>query len=344
MSQPYSGYAKALLERQSYPDLRMYPGGPPQRPYDVTAHTLPLLMGVDVRTLSRPFAPAGAVSPAIERPGRLSASDSESWMAVNRIWRSGGAVWRDTVSGDFASSSPGAGWKRLQRPRVGLYQSFMPEMDEGWTRWLLEQFGFEYSTVRNQDITVGDLRQRFRHPRISRSELELDRDRLQTRRDAAEYTGGLGSKGAAALKEFAGKGGTLIFLNRSTAYAVGQLGVKAKDVTQDVSNREFYSPGSLLNAALDRQHPLSYGLPDNITIWSEASPAWETQETIVCHYPDSGLLASGWLLGESVIAKRAALVDARMGSGHVLLFGMRPQYRAQSYLTFKLFFNALVLQ
>jgi hypothetical protein len=33
-----------------------------------------------------------------------------------------------------------------------------------------------------------------------------------------------------------------------------------------------------------------------------------------------------------------------MGSGHVILFGMRPQYRAQSYLTFKMFFNALLYQ
>jgi len=60
-------------------------------------------------------------------------------------------------------------------------------------------------------------------------------------------------------------------------------------------------------------------------------------------YPDSGVLASGWLVGEKVIAGKAAVIDAPMGSGHVVLFGMRPQYRAQSYLTFKMLFNALVM-
>jgi hypothetical protein len=342
MSQPYSGYAKALLERQSYPDLRLYPGGPPKRPYDVTAHTLPMLMGVDVRTLRRPFAPSGAVSASIERPGSLSASDTDSWPAVNRIWKLGGTVWRDPVSGDFSTASQGPAWKQVKRPRIGLYQSFVPVMDEGWTRWLLEQFGFEYSSVGNAAILAGGLRQRFDalvFPDQSASSIAVG---FKPGSMPVEFTGGLGTKGAAALQEFAGAGGTLIFLNRSTEYAIEQLGVKAKNVVSNLPDSDFYAPGSLLNVQLDRQHPLSYGLPAEIPVWSEGSPAWETQEKTVARYPESAILASGWLLGEPLIARRSALVAAKIGSGHVILFGMRPQYRAQSYRTFKLFFNALV--
>lgn len=157
-----------------------------------------------------------------------------------------------------------------------------------------------------------------------------------------EYTGGLGEEGAAALRDFASAGGTLVFLNRSSEYALRRLGIDARNVLAGVSNREFYSPGSLLNVKLDPRHPLGLGLPEEIAVWSEHSPAWETAETVVARYPENHLLASGWLLGESFLADRAALVDARLGAGRVVLFGMRPQYRAQSYQAFKLLFNALL--
>ncbi|HEY3840011.1 MAG TPA: M14 family metallopeptidase, partial [Bryobacteraceae bacterium] len=346
MQQPYSAYAKALLERQQYPDLRLYPGGPPKRPYDVTAHTLPLLFGVEVRPVDSPVnGPFTRESfPFRAAPANsLSTSDTDTWFTVARFWKENRAVWRNESSGDFADHSPGAGWKQIRRPRIGLYKSWVPAMDEGWTRWLFEQFGFEYTSLRNADVLGGDLRAKYDvivFPDQAAAEIRAG---YATGRMPAEYTGGLGTSDAAALKQFAEAGGKLIFLNRSCAYAIAALEVKAKNVVAGASNRDFYSPGSLLNATLELSHPITRGLPGNIAIWSEASPAFETTETSVASYPETGVLASGWLLGEKLIAKRSALVDAKLGSGHVVLFGFRPQYRAQSYQAFKLFFNAIVM-
>jgi hypothetical protein len=341
MAQPYSGWAKALLERQHYPDMRLYPGGPPQRPYDVTAHTLPLLMGVQVDAVESPVAGLRPDGTAPRNLPGLGAADSGSWLAINGAWKAGGTVWRN-AAGDF-STSGGTGWRQIQRPRIGLYRSFVPNNDEGWTRWLLEQFGFAYASLENKEIQAGGLRRHFDvivFPDASPASME---DGYRAGSMPPEFTGGLASAGADALREFASAGGTLIFLNRASEYATSHLGVAARNVVHGVSNSEYYSPGSLLNARLDPRDPLAAGLPENLAIWSEQSPAWDTRESAPVRYPDSNLLASGWLLGEKYLVGKAALVDARLGNGHVILFGMRPQYRGQSYLTFKLFFNALVL-
>jgi hypothetical protein len=216
-------------------------------------------------------------------------------------------------------------------------------MDEGWTRWVFDQFGFSYTTLRNADLQAGDLRSRFDVVVFADEQPNAIRNGHPEGTMPPEYTGGIGPKGETALKEFANAGGTLVFLNRAAGYATQNLGVRATNVLTGVPSQDFYCPGSLLNARIDTRNPLARGVPENIAIWDEASPAWDTTETSVAKFPDSHVLASGWLLGESRIAGKTALVDARIGSGHVVLFGMRPQYRAQSYLTFKLFFNALVL-
>ena len=351
MRQPYSSWAKTLLERQDYPDLRQYPGGPPKRPYDVTAHTLPLLMGVEVATIKKSFRAPLERATEFEftlkgrRPaaGGFAAFDVNSWKEVNRVWDQGGEVRRDKLTGDFYSSTvEDIETAPLPRPRVGLYKSFVASMDEGWTRWLIEQFGFRYQNVTNPEIIAGSLRREFDvlvFPDQGASTMENGHRKDSMPR---EYTGGLNSRAVASLKAFLSEGGTCVFLNRSTEFALKQLGVAAKNVVADAKNTEFYSPGSLLKVKL-RRHPLTLGLPSEVAVWSQGSPAWDAPEgaTAVGSYPDSGLLASGWLLGEEKIAKRAALLEVPFGKGRVILFGMRPQYRAQSYQTFKLFFNAL---
>jgi hypothetical protein len=341
MQQPYSSYAKALLERQDYPDLRMYPGGPPKRPYDVTTHCLPLLMGVSVHTVQAPITGLTKEQYGYEAPAAVSysAGDSDAWKTANKIWKSGKPVWRNEQTGDFSATDKGAGWKKLNQPRVALYKSFTANMDEGWTRWLLENFGFAYKNVGNAEMQAGNLHAQFDvivFPDMRPQEIEQG-----ARQMPPEYMGGLGEKGIAAVKDFTASGGTVLCFNHSSEFAIAELGVKAKNVLEGVPNKDFYSPGSLLNVQLDPNSPLTKGLPRDITIWSEQSPAFTSDLPSIATYTDKNVLASGWLLGDKLIAGKSALIDAKSGEGHVVLFGMRPQYRAQSYQTFKIFFNAL---
>jgi hypothetical protein len=351
MQQPFSGWAKTLLERQDYPDLRLYPGGPPKRPYDVTAQTLPMQMGVEVVTVKDSFRanlkPMGAYSPysfelnhAVS-PGGLAATDVYSWKEVAKLWKSQKAVFRDTSTGDFFASG-GSGRKEVKAPRIGLYMSYQASMDEGWTRWLFDDFGFGYTSLHDADVQAGGLRGKFDTIVIPDQAAQQIAQGHRAGSMPPEYCGGLGAKGAEALKEFAAAGGTIIFFNHASDYATGMLGVKANNLLRGVATKDFYSPGSLLNVSLDLKSPLAYGMPEKITIWSEQSPTWEVSEGAVAKYPSSGVLASGWLLGEKYLVGKAALLDVVVGNGHMILFGMRPQYRGQSYQNFKLLFNALV--
>jgi Zinc carboxypeptidase len=352
MQQPYSSWAKTLLERQDYPDMRVYPGGPPKRPYDVTAQTLPMLMGVAVDTAEKPFQaklqPANGVFPfLIDKPraiGVLPASDVEGWHVLAAAWANSPGIYRDSATGDFYfQPPPGKTMKLIAKPRIGVYRSTVPNMDEGWTRWLLEKFAIPYQSVDSGDVfdNVSGRVDVIVFPDQSPSTMA---DGFRPGTMPPHYIGGLGN--GASVKEFVNKGGTAVFLNHATDYAIEVFGLKIKNVVKDLSNRDFYSPGSILYSALDTKNPLALGLPETVHIWSEGSPAWDVPEgaaTVVARYPAKGVLASGWLLGEKYLAGKASLVEAQVGAGHVVLFGMRPQYRAQSYQTFKILLNSFLV-
>ena len=172
------------------------------------AHVLPLLFGVDVKFVEKPVpgqlrkadlaapAPASSIKLPIPTHGKRP----------NEAWAAGGSVWRNEA-GDFALARQGAGWSEAKRPRIGLYKSWMADIDEGWTRWLLEQFGFAYKTLRNADVQAGNLRARFDAIVFADEAPDAIENGYGAGRMPPEFTGGLGAKGAEALREFAAAGG-----------------------------------------------------------------------------------------------------------------------------------------
>src|SRR4051812_31894126 len=84
--QEFAALAREVLDVQRYPDLRQYPGGPPERPYDAAGWTLPLQMGVRVIAASTPpdasarakMKPLGAPIDFKMKPSAYSASSADA--------------------------------------------------------------------------------------------------------------------------------------------------------------------------------------------------------------------------------------------------------------------------
>ncbi len=311
-AQPYGAFAKALLERQVYPDRREYPGGPPRRPYDVTAHTLPLLMGVRGVT-------------ALQDSVALPVSAPMAMLPEPRFTAAG-------LSGSTAR-------------RIAIYRSNSPSMDEGWTRWVFEQYRVPFTSVGDRDIRAGALNRRFDVLVLPDQSPRLLADGVSGAYPDS-LRGGIAEEGAGMLRQFVEAGGTLVAFNRASLYAISILDLPVRDALEGVGASDFYGPGSLLRVELRRAHPIARDMGMEPAVWFEGGPAFEITDparaTAVASYPVQGdPLLSGWLLGGSRLAGRAALVESRHGRGRVVLFGFRPQYRAQSVGTYGLMWGAM---
>ena len=163
-----------------------------------------------------------------------------------------------------------------------------------------------------------------------------------------EYRTGLATEGVDAIRDFVQKGGTLVTLNAATAFPVDRLGIGVRNVLTGKSTKEFWCPGSTLKVNVDNTNPIAYGMPAQALALYLDSPAFEVTAQnsesyqVVVRYADRELLESGWLVGEQNLAKRAAVVAAKLGQGKVVLIGFPAQHRAQTHGTYKLLFNNLI--
>jgi hypothetical protein len=234
--------------------------------------------------------------------------------------------------------------RKLTRARVALYKSWSANTDEGWTRWLLEQYEFPFMSITPADIRGGSLRARFDAiviPSETRDQLTAAQIDMPP-----EYAGALGPEETNAIKAFVQDGGTLICLDRAAAFAISSFNLPVRDLAESVSSDTFFCPGSLLRLDLDPAEPMSYGLDAHAAGYFSFSSAFEVAAGsagahVAAQYAKNDLLVSGLLQGAQVIAGHAAVVDISVGSGRFVLLGFPVQHRGQTLATFRLLFNAI---
>ncbi len=247
--------------------------------------------------------------------------------------------------------------------RVGMYHRYRGgNMDEGWTRWLLEKYRFRYKRLLDADIKRGRLVNKYDViilPSDSKEMItgegveEYYKKRFGAGRSPPkypkEYMSGIGKEGVEKLKEFVEEGGTLVALGAASTFAIEALELPVKNVLQDLKSKDFLCPGSSLHVDVNRENSLTDGVKDDLLIIFRNNAAFEVvpsakneEMQVVLSYPDKRIMESGWLIGEEHLSRKAALIDAKKEKGRAVLFGFSPQFRAQTDATFKLFFNCLI--
>ena len=425
LAQPYGSFAKTVLEVQEYPNIPEYPGGPLQRPYDVTAQTLPLLFGLTAVPVKEKVTAATKPVDTVE-PGQGTfekASTGNGYLLADRTNSSLYALFSLLSKGVHAyrltgaSAEPGTIYIPAQKgieslladaahnfpihitaakspvigtalevhlPRIGLYQSWVASMDEGWTRWIFDQNHIPYTRLVDADIRKGDLNQRFDVvliPDNSASAITSGRRGFggespvstpangsnqqragrrvgssETTRSGAvaeeprgpktppEFLGGLGKDGTASLDGFVQAGGTIITLNKASEVYTGKDGGLVEDALEKVDHKAFYIPGSILQVAVDPSNPIAFGSTPTVSIFYENGPTFKVNGDArsAAYFNTENPLLSGWILGGQFLNGTSVIAEEPVGKGRIVLFGFRPQYRAQSEVTYKFLFNALL--
>ena len=387
MDQPFANFVRQLFAVQDYPDLRQYPEGPPDQPYDVAGWTLPYLMGVRAIEAASPLGDdvRGAMTALGDGAGPtgagmlfVDAAQNNAFKGLNQAW-AGGAKVRFVpgtpgeegaagTSGHYAITglsrnarsalvsrlhirAPERGGRNdgvlLPRPRIGLCRPWNPSMDEGWTRWLLEMYDFDFTSLRNADVLAGGLRARYDVIIVADMGAGQILNGFAKGSVPPRYEGGIGARGVRELDTFVRGGGTLVTLNNASLFAIEQLHLPVRDVTADLESSDYFMSGSIVEMEVDPSHPVMSGMPARAKIVVGRSPVFTTEESfegaVLAKYPaDGSPLLSGYLLGEEHLEGYAAAIDVTHGDGRVFLLGMKPQWRGQPFGNFRILFNAAV--
>jgi hypothetical protein len=399
-AQPYGRFVDEMMGIQRYPEVRPAPNSGILEPYDVAAWSLPLMMGVKAERLSiTPDVqnsslllqsvtwPAGGLA-STGKYYSIAAHQNNVFALANAMQASGDQVFlsqktNETPEFIFAANAQLAanaeklhlelqpradlpqGATPLKQVRVGLYKPYIPSHDEGWTRFLLEQYGFKLKNIENKEVKAGNLSNSYDVIILPDTTREVIVDGKEGRGGyfeefPPEYAGGIGKDGLHALRDFVDKGGTLITLANASDVIYGEefnLPVRnalasggATAGRAATTTSDFNIPGSLLRVYVDTNHPVGAGMPHEIAAFVDSPIAFQTsapppdiQRSVIAWYPDDAkdILVSGYAHGAERLQRKAAAVAFTRGKGKIVMFGFRVQHRAQTEGTFQLLFNAI---
>jgi hypothetical protein len=319
---------------------------------------------------------AGIVAPPVRVTGKgnvlvLDPAQNNSFRLINRALAAGGSVRFSAGAGGGSSRyfvtgvapSKLASWASelsvaanatgsskgsvAARSRIALYKASPGIIDQGWTQWLLDSYGFDYTIVTPEDIRNGKLASRFDVLVVASQRVDGANGR---RRRGARNRSAADSAEAAAtvhgVDEFVRAGGTIVAWSQGVDPAISALHLPVRDVVEGLPMKDYFTGISIMRAKVDAVHPVMAGMPERADVVVNRSPVLTTLDgfegAVLASYDrEESPLRSGWLNGAKYMAGGAAALDVKHGDGHVLLIAFQPQWRGQSTGTFRVVLNSL---
>jgi len=298
-----------------------------------------LRAGRTVGRLSQPYSGRGIELPpgAFVVSGSAARSDLEA--AASELGITVYAVGR--VSADITLS---------HAPRVALYQEWGGNMDEGWTRYVLDKYEWEPITIHPEDIRdQTELNRKYDVILFPDARINSIINGRGGRTTMPQYQGGIDESGMNALKAFVENGGTIAMLGRSSELAIEHFGAPFRDALEGVERGAFVCPGSILEVEVDSSDPIAWGMPQrasvmyaNDLVLLPTVAFGQSMTRTAVRFGDENPLQSGWIEGEEHIFNTIGTATVEYGEGRLVLLPLRIQRRAQTHGTFKLLFNPLI--
>jgi len=161
----------------------------------------------------------------------------------------------------------------IEQQRIGMYHRYRGgNMDEGWTRLVLENFDFDYTKMLDADILAGDLHESY-DVIILPDDSKGAMTGIQGSGGGGSYGGsssvppefrsGFGQEGIDALEEFVLNGGTLVTFAEAGDLPIDEFGLPVENAVAGMWGDEFWCPGSTLKVDIDTADPFAFGMPED---------------------------------------------------------------------------------
>ena len=270
---------------------------------------------------------------------------------------------------EYISEDVSAKTKEVKLPKIYLLESYFHAMDAGWTRYVLDFYHIPFKTIKPDEVNNTDFEKNcdvLIIPDERKSVLingnYSSGNQQYFMKYPPEYMVGMEQKGYEKILRYIDKGGKVIAWRGATELFSGvqkislnekdkeEFEFPVKDISTELIQDGFSSPGSFLRIKLKQNHPITYGLPDEIGVFHRSNPVFTTWQPyfdvdrrVIGTFPERDILLSGYTKNEEKLANSPSIVWLKKGEGQVVLFSFNPQFRASTPASYKLLFNSILL-